>query len=181
MENAMARYRKLILKEVEGRCRDYCEAICSAAIHYRKGHNFTGNLINSIAVCLYRDGSPLSAWLSKDVLKPSIQRKMTKGGGRNGRYYFKVDWDGTKGTRYTPEVETDEQWGEGDAVEFFRRYRPRGRNRFDIVVAYTTEYADFVEAQRGTTGIMNTYDFAQYSAVQFLRLPQTGGQTSFNA
>lgn len=176
LDNAIARYHKRIIAEVEKRCYGYCEKICESAVAYREGlgHNYTGNLINSIAVCLYRDGSPIAAWLSQDLVKPSMYRKMTRGGGKNGTYFFKVDWDGAR-SKYTPEVDTDEMWGEGDAQKFFQSYRPSGHKKFDIVVAYTTEYADWVEREHHTTGIMQTYDFAEYCGVTFLQLPRAGG------
>lgn len=170
----MADYHKRILDEVEKRCYDYCEELCRSAVSYRKSepekHDFTGNLLNSIAVCLYRDGNPKEAWYSQDIVFEATQAKMTA----PRKYRFFNDYSGAK-SRYNPDVKTDEGYGANDALNFFMSYRPAGRRAFDIVVAYTTEYADWVEQERGTTGIMRTYDFADRTAIQFLQLPRATG------
>ena len=43
---------------------------------------------------------------------------------------------------------------------------------FDIVVAYPVEYASWVEKQRSTTGILQTYAYAERVGTTFLGLPR---------
>lgn len=160
-------YRKAVMDEIERRCTQYCSELCLEAIEQRKNapgaHNFTGNFINSIVVGLYREGLPKYAYYSKSYLEPAIQVKMT----RPGRYHFDPDYDGAK-SNYAPAIKTNMGWGEEDAVRFFQSYRPKGKNIFDIVVAYPVEYADFIEKLRHTTGILATYAEAQKIARTYL-------------
>lgn len=169
LQDGMAKYHKRILDEVEKRCRAFCEDLCLKAVIAREkgsGHNYTGNLLNSIVVCLYKNGSPREAWYSQDIVGPSIARKMSS----PQHYVFKRDFDNQE-SEYNPQIVTDKGFGEQDAINFFRSYRPKGRNVFDIVVAYTVEYADWVEKERGTTGIFRTYDYASQMGFTFLKLP----------
>jgi len=169
VRNAIAKYRIMIFDEVEIRCRKFCAELCQSAITYRKSnpraHNFTGNLLNSIVVCLYRLGSPIYACYAADRTTKAIQVKMT----HPKSYFFKGDYDG-KSSRYHPTVVTDEGWGEDDARQFFQSYRPEGKNLFDIVVAYPTEYGEWVEMKRSSTGIMQTYAHAEQVGVSYLKL-----------
>lgn len=170
LQDGMAKYHKRILDEVEKRCRDFCEELCQEAVHARESapgkHDFTGNMMNSIVVCLFKLGTPREAWYSQDIVKPSVSRKMST----PSHYVFKHDYQ-DEISSYVPQIATDKGWGEQDAINFFRSYRPKGRNAFDIVVAYTVEYADWVEKERHTTGFLRTYDYANTTGVTFLRLP----------
>ena len=172
-------YREKIIAEVQKRCEGFCEQLVYAAIKNRKiafdAHDFTGNLLNSIVVCLYRERQPLTAWYAADTQIPkAIQVEMSYKMNKklkNKTYYFKKDYSGNVSS-YQPELVTDESWGVDDAKNFFRSFTPKGKNLFDIVVAYTSEYAEFVEMQRGTTGILNAYQDARLESKMFLRLPQ---------
>ena len=165
-------YKKQIFDEVEKRCRKFCDALCQEAIVSRltneRAHNFTGNLLNSIVVCLYRDKKPVYACYAADKVIKAIQVKMTS----PKHYHFKKDYDGAE-SNYSPTIETNEGWGEEDARAFFQSYRPSGNNLFDIVVAYPTEYAEWVEIRRATTGILGTYAYAERMGVTWLKLPQS--------
>lgn len=164
-------YKKKFVKELEENCRVFCNALCMAAINFRESspgkHDFTGNLLNSIVTCLYKDGSPIYACYAAERVPKAIQVKMTAG----YRYTFGKDYEQSR-SFYNPEVDTNEGWGEDDAKNFFNSYRPAGHNMFDIVVAYPTEYAGWVELRRGTTGIVGTYDTAARLGVDYLKLPR---------
>lgn len=178
---AIGGYHEAIIGEVERRCEDLCRELIWSAIKYRKtafdAHDFTGNLLNSIVVCLYKEQKPLSAWYAEDVNMPKpIRAEMTyrtkrKNAKRPVTVYFNPDYSGSV-TAFTPLLITDESWGIDDAKNFFRSFTPKGKNLFDIVVAYTSEYAEYVEMERGTTGILNAYQSAQFDAKMLLRLPR---------
>lgn len=159
-------YKKAITDEIERRCTQYCSELCLQAIQSRRNnpdaHNFTGNLLNSIVVGLYREGIPRYAYYASQYVQSAIQVKMSR-----GRYHFDPDYDGTKSS-YVPVVKTNGGWGEEDAKNFFESYRPKGKNLFDIVVAYPVEYADFIEKLRGTTGIMETWAEAKQIGREYL-------------
>lgn len=171
VHNAIADYRKRILDEVEKRCRKFCTDLCQEAIkerqHAEGAHNFTGNLINSIVVCLYREKEPINAYYAGQYVPKAIQVKMRA--RKKKPYHFNPDYDGDK-SHYLPEVQTNGGWGVDDARNFFQQYMPQGNNLFDIVVAYPVEYGEWVEMKRGTTGIMQTYAYAEHVGVTYLKL-----------
>lgn len=171
VHNAIANYRKQIFDEVEIRCRKFCTELCQEAIRARLSaegaHNFTGNLLNSIVVCLYREKEPINAYYAAQYEPKAIQVKMRQRARKH--YRFNPDYDGEK-SHYLPEVQTNGGWGEDDARNFFQSYVPRGKNLFDIVVAYPVEYGKWVEQKRATTGILQTYSYAENVGVTFLKL-----------
>lgn len=172
--DAIDDYRKKIIDEVENRCRSYCEELCWSAIRYRRdnpdAHDFTGNLLTSIVVCLYKNGEALTAYYASEQFLPkAIQVKMSANNKYRKKYYFNQDYSGEP-SAYRAEVKTNKGWGEEDARQFFQWYRPKGKNLFDIVVAYPVEYANFIEEERSTTGIIDTYTHAQKVGVMFLKL-----------
>ncbi len=173
---AIGDYREKIIAEVEKRCRDYCEDLCWSAINSRKSapdaHDFTGNLLGSIVVGLYKEREPVVAYYSAEQnIAKAIQVKMSANAKYKKKYTFNPDYTGVPSV-FKADVRTDKGWGEDDARQFFQWYRPQGKNLFDIVVAYTTEYADWVEMERETTGILNTYDHAGKVGMVLLRLPR---------
>ncbi len=171
VRNAIAKYRADIFDEVEKRCRKFCTDLCQEAIRARRtapnAHNFTGNLINSIVVCLYREKSPINAYYAAQYVPKAIQVKMRQ--RKRKRYRFDPDYDGSK-SQYLPTVQTNGGWGEDDARNFFQQYIPGGKNLFDIVVAYPVEYGNWIEARRGTTGIIQAYSHAEAVGIQYLKL-----------
>ena len=177
IRKAFADYRKDIFDEVEIRCRKFCTDLCQEAIKARQNadgaHNFTGNLISSIVVCLYRERMPINAYYAAQYVPKAIQVKMRY--RERKRYRFKVDYDGpADGNRkynyYLPKVDTNGGWGEDDARKFFQGYIPNGNNLFDIVVAYPVEYGEWIEMKRRTTGILRTYEHAERVGVTYLKL-----------
>lgn len=168
---AFKRYRLYIYDETENALREWCEDMIYQATKWRimnpQAHNFTGNLLNSIVVGLYRDRQLTVAYYSSNLVPKAIQPKMNKRARRS--YYFKRDYEGVK-SKYLPEVKTNKGWGADDAERFMMRYQPPGGNMFDIVVAYTVEYADWVQQQRGTTGIMQTWQQAKVTGMTFLKI-----------
>lgn len=176
IHNAIAKYRTDIFDEVETRCRKFCTELCQEAIRARKNapgaHDFTGNLITSIVVCLYRDRIAQDAWYASMYEKKAIRIKMRQRAVKK-RYYFKTDYSGEQKTTYTPPDDSPQvngRYGVDDAKEFFQSYRPKGKNLFDIVIAYPVEYAEWVEQHRATTGILRAYSFADNVGVTFLQL-----------
>ena len=171
IHKAFADYRKEIFDEVENRCRKFCTDLCQEAIKARQNneaaHNYTGNLINSIVVCLYRDKEPINAYYAAQYVPKAIQVKMRL--RKRKHYRFNPDYDGDK-SHYLPEVQTNGGWGEDDARHFFQDYVPKGKNLFDIVVAYPVEYGKWVESKRGTTGILQAYSHAETVGVTYLKL-----------
>lgn len=166
-------YRKKIFDDVEKRCRKFCTDMCQEAIRARKtadgAHNFTGNLLTSIVVCLYREREPINAYYAAQYVPKAIQVKMRA--RKRRRYRFNPDYDGAISS-YLPTVQTNGGWGEDDARVFFQNYIPQGKNLFDIVVAYPVEYANWVEMQRGTTGILQSYQHASQVGMTYLKLPR---------
>ena len=171
IHKAFADYRKQILDEVEIRCRKFYTDLCQEAINARQNtdgaHNFTGNLLNSIVVCLYREREPINAYYAAQYVPKAIQVKMRE--RKRKSYRFNPDYDGDK-SHYLPTVQTNGGWGEDDARNFFQNYTPKGKNLFDIVIAYPVEYANWIEIKRGTTGIMRAYSWSEQVSVQYLKL-----------
>ena len=177
---------------------DWCESILRAAIDIRKnpasldtsgeivaGHNFTGNLINSICVVLYEKskGKKTSFFADSTGLKPAIRRELSyvtyKGRKRRNRIYFRpgsrfgsADWSGSiSHINAESLIPTDESYGYSDARKFASSWVPRSTSAdFVICVAYTSEYADFVEQQRHTTGFMETMMFTHRTAIEWVGL-----------
>ena len=64
---AVEQYKfNIIIPTMEKHLRKWCRNILDAAIKARQknpqAHNFTGNLLNSIVVCLYKNGRPIIAY-----------------------------------------------------------------------------------------------------------------------
>lgn len=173
---AIEDYKKKMFDTVEAQCRKYCAELCIQAISARKSapgaHDFTGNLITSIVVCLYRDGVARDAWYSAQYERKAIRIKMRQRPVKK-RYFFPVDYSGDINATYTPPDDSPQvtgRYGVDDARAFFQQYKPRGKNLFDIVIAYPVEYAEWVEMHRSTTGIVKAYSWAGGVGVQYLKL-----------
>lgn len=177
VRNAIDTYKKRIREEIKNRCIRFCEHLCQEAIKERarnkRAHDFTGNLINSIVVCLYEDGKPeYAAYAAKyvpEAIKVKMRLRPTKSGIGYMSYRFRSDYEGKK-SAYLPTVDTNGGWGVDDAREFFHSYKPVGNNQFDIVVCYPVEYAGWIEKERATTGILQTYAHAEQVGVTYLKL-----------
>lgn len=171
LEKGFKDYYKYICDTAEKELREWCWDLLTSAIRWRESnpqaHNFTGNLLNSIVVCLYRENNPVIAYFSSSLVGEAIRPKMRQRTRRS--YVFNPDYDGAF-SKYRPEVQTNGGWGRDDAERFFESYTPRENNLFDIVVAYTVEYADWVNQQRGTTGIMQTWQQAKVTGMTFMQL-----------
>lgn len=129
-------------------------------------HDFTGNLLNSIVSAVYKDKQFSKAFFSAEIgLKSPRYYEMT---ASHGKYHFKIDYEG-KESNYDPEIETLRRKGIDDAYEFISTYTP-DINGYVIVVAYTTDYADWVERQRATTGFLATMRYAEKCALKMFPL-----------
>lgn len=174
LDAAFRRFEKQIRDVGRQRIEKWCMDLVTTAVKMRlgdpKAHNFTGNLLNSIVVCMYENSSPYKAFYAADDgrVHNAIMPKMT---ARSRPYSFvkSGDYEG-RPSHYTATVETDRGWGIDDAKEFFASFKPDGRNMFDVVVAYPVEYADWVQMQRNTTGYLETLGYAKKTAVKFLQI-----------
>lgn len=171
--DAFKDFDKKIQEKTERRLRTWCKDLVTAAVRFRLGdpeaHNFTGNLLNSIVVCLYKNSEPLEAFFAADEgnVKSAIMRKMSS---RNRPYTFtRGDYEG-RPSKYTATVPTDKGWGIDDARNFFWSFSPNRGNVYDIVVAYTVEYANWVETQRKTTNYLITLSYARQTGATFMEL-----------
>lgn len=168
---ALEGYKVYIADCTESQLKKYCWSLLDKAIKSRQqapgAHNFTGNFLNSIVVCLYREGNPVIAYYSSSLVPEAIVPKMRKRIRR--RVFFSKDYDGEQ-SAYLPTVDTNGGWGKDDAQKFFEYYKPSGNNLFDIVVAYTVEYADWINYERGTAGFLNTLQCAENIARTFLEI-----------
>ena len=171
INKAFKDFKKEIVEVTRAELNKWCWDILESAIRARENnpnaHDFTGNLLNSIVVCLYENGEPYVPYFAADLVPSAIRPKMKK--RLRKRVFFNPDYSGAK-SAYLPTIDTNGGWGRDDANKFFASYRPQGRNMFDIVVAYTVEYADWVDTQRKTTGFLETKKFALRTGVQFLQL-----------
>lgn len=176
-------YAQHIDKIVYSRLDKWCVEILRSAVldrlHPLGGHNFTGNLINSICVLLYRKstGTKTSYFaFDRAGIKPPIRRELSgitaRHRHRKNRVWLRPDWVGeTSALKGSELIGTDGSWGQNDAQNFARWWIPRNPdNDFVICVAYTSEYASFVEHERGTTGILNTEAFVAHTAIEFVGL-----------
>lgn len=174
LDRTFKNFEKQIMDVGRDRLKLWCKDLVKAAVKMRledpKAHNFTGNLLNSIVVCLYENGKPLEAFYAAEDgrVKSAIMPKMT---ARERPYSFfsSGDYEGNRSV-YKAEVSTNGGWGIDDAKEFFASFKPEGRNSFDVVVAYSVDYADWVQIKRNTTGFLETLGYAKKTAVQFLEI-----------
>lgn len=171
VSKALQDYKATIVKDLAVKCGKYATALVKAAIDARRGepnaHDFTGNLLNSIVVCVYQEKNPLTVAFAANRVAKAIQVKMRKRARRS--HIFNPDYSGAS-SKYKPTVQTNGGWGVDDAIRFFDEYRPDGNNLFDIVVAYPVEYASFVEMERGTTGIVRTHAQAGQIGMTYLKV-----------
>ena len=143
----------------------------------RNAHNFTGNLLNSIVVILYtrtkRIPQTVDFFFAAEEVKPAIAPKMssvtTRGKARKNLYHFHPDYD-QRDSRYRPTIPVNGRWGYEDAAKFANSYSPTMDVPFTIVVAYTVEYAEFIEQQRHTAGYLQIKKATEKAAVQFIGL-----------
>lgn len=174
LDAAFKRFEKQIKDIARQRLQRWCQELVQAAVKMRledpKAHNFTGNLLNSIVVCLYENRQPLKAYYAADDgrVKSAIMPKMT---ARQRPYSFSKggDYEGKQST-YKADIQTDGGWGIDDAREFFSSFVPEGKNMFDVVVAYPVEYADWVQTQRNTTGFLETVAYGKKTAIRFMEV-----------
>lgn len=178
LRQGLLEFRKQQYDLLEKKLVKYCGRLLNEAIDARleasyagKGHNFTGNLINSIVVGLFREGNLVMFVLpdATEVGRP-IMKKMSypfkyyfsevHKKSRGGRRSLGLDWDQTHPSSfYSPELKTNLLYGNTDAKLFIRGYQADKNAVFQIVVGYTTEYASFVETKRGTTGYLKMVEW----------------------
>lgn len=154
--------------EMELKLKKHCDDICERAVDFRlsepNAHDFTGNLLNSIVVALYRRGKLAQATFSASMVPGEIAPKMTTG----KFYHWKPDYQGDERS-FQADVKTDEGYGKYDAQSFVVYYKADPKLVFEIVCAYTTEYATWVEQQRNTTGFLNTVQFMEISTPKVIQ------------
>lgn len=198
VRDAFKEFEKQIDKTTYDWLCDWCEILLREAVELRKnpavlggdgevtsGHNFTGNLINSICVVLYQKSTSKKTkfFAYRDVgLKPAIRREISsltfrkttrknKVHFRPGSKFGDVDWSGVRSTlRAENLIPTDESYGRDDAVKFAESWTPTLSADFVICVAYTSEYANWVEMRNGTTGIVEMKAYAARTGVELIGL-----------
>lgn len=185
-----------IEKKVESKCRELTRQVLLRALYYREqltqsgiGHNYTGNLINTIVCAFYKNGTLDHAYLgSKEVRRHPIMAKMTnrKNGMPRTYYYgarFKAhleksrakygekayvsghsgpDWDDTSSTYYATVKTNTNTSPDRDAQQFVSSYTPTVTKGYAIVLAYPVEYAPYIEKERSSTGMALVQD--EYNA-----------------
>lgn len=174
IKKAFAEFEKEISSSALMWVCEYARSIVYKAIEYRlsdnAAHNFTGNLLNSIVAAVYYDKEFKDAFFSGETgIRQPRYYEMTASHNGNGHYHFKIDYSG-KESNYTADIETLRRKGIDDAYEFVSTYQPN-INGYLVVVAYTTEYASFVEMVRHTTGYMRTFEYAKKLGMNYFQLP----------
>lgn len=138
------------------------------SLSHRVGHDYTGNLINSIVVVLYQDGEIADMWTAGSdgqVKKPKF-RKMT---ARKRMYVYSNDYSNSS-SRYRAEVPTNRGVADEDIENFLNTNTPSIQKGFCVTVAYTVEYAEWVEIERGTTGYLKTLHGAKKEFLRSFKL-----------
>lgn len=176
VEKAFKEYKEeTVFPRVEKKVLYTAELLVRKAIFYRntapEKHNFTGNLLASIVACVYKKGRPLKAFYASDKVIGVIDYKMSA----PKHYQFREDYEGlhTPPIGYNPDIVTNKGLGEDDARKFFEEYRPEYNDLYCIVLAYTTEYADWVEGKSRTTGFAYVYTDMEENGWKFLQLYRT--------
>lgn len=191
VEDIMTAWKKQLDAEMKEKCSTLALQILRRALYYRErlvandiGHNYTGNLVNSIVCGVWEDGAFQTAYFgSKFVGREPIMQKMTnrKNGEARTYIYTKALADSLKKknkdayyvhegpdfsdafSKYYAEVRTNPSIkGEANALEFIRSFHPRVRNGYVIALGYPVEYAEFVEKLRASTGLALVED--EYSS-----------------
>lgn len=168
---------KTVDETIESTLVEWCYQIRDLAVRFRettqKGHNFTGNLINSIVVILYIKGKGKMSFYGSDATKKPISNEMSattvRGTQRKKMYAFHPDWSQRDST-YMPKIPTDRSRGDEDARIFSETYQPTLKTKYTIVVAYTSEYAEWVEEQNKTTGYLYMLKSTGKAAVDYIGL-----------
>ena len=172
IRDAFKQFREVtVVNEIYKSLDDFCRNLLLDAVIYNRrlnpeAHQYTGNLINSIVVILFdKNNGVKSDYYAYDRLKSPIRREMsaktTRGGMRKRAVHFRPDWQGTPHSRYHPELVTDESFGPADARGFAASWMPVTGKDFEICVAYTSEYAEWVEIHHHSTGFLNSMRYAK--------------------
>lgn len=161
-------------KTVDETIFDTLDEVCKnllldAVVRNRRGkdaHQYTGNLINSIVVILHSKPEGITSYyFAYDDLKAPIRKEMSamtsRGNTRKNAVHFRPDWQGTPHSSYRPTVVTDGSTGPQDARAFAASWKPETGLPFEICVAYTSEYAEWVEKERQTTGYLNSVGYTR--------------------
>ena len=168
LRTALRNFRKQKLDELEKKLSKYADELLNQAVMFRfertsgspAAHNFTGNLVSSICVGLWREGNMVHCSIAGQKNQVAwVKRWHNKMTGPDRWYKFKYDYDTDKNTMYHATIVTDEGFGRYDAQKFLETHQPAARDTFHLAVAYTTEYAAWVEAKRHTTGYLETVDW----------------------
>ena len=161
-----------IYKTLDEICRNLLlDAVIANRRRNAGAHQFTGNLINSIVVILYwKNEGSIDKYFAYDRINKPIQREMSsitsRGTARKNLYRFHPDWQ-QRDSAYRPELPTDFSTGPEDARNFASAWMPQTGKPFEICVAYTSEYADWVESERKTTGYLQSIAYTKKVMASF--------------
>lgn len=163
IDRAFKDFQNHIDKEVTKQLNLICQNILFKAIRARlsqqEGHDYTGNLINSIVVILYDEGEISNVWTAGNdgMIKGPVSGKMY---ARKKPFIFAQDYSGRNYSRYKAEVPTNKGYADEDVERFIVSHQPFFTKGYCITVAYAVEYADWVETQRQTTGYLESLKYA---------------------
>lgn len=181
VKSAFRDFEREMDEVVYNRLFAWCEQILGLAIEFRErdrnAHNFTGNLLNSIVVILYTNTrnrrNTADFFFATEEVRPAIAPKMSsvtsRGGKRKNLYHFHPDYD-QRDSKFRPTVPVNGRWGYEDATRFASNYKPSMNVPFTIVLAYTVEYAEFIEQQRHTAGYIKMLNSTKKAAIDFVGL-----------
>ena len=167
LEISLNRFAARQLDKLEQKLLTFCKELLDAAVQFRfenpEAHNFTGNLVGSIAVGLWRKGNLVSGFLpgAANNVERVTRKKMT---APNWYKFTPEDYDTVPNTVYHAEVKTNRGYGRDDAKMFLDTFKADPKAEFIVAVAYTTEYAEWVETHRHTTGFFKTVEWIKLNA-----------------
>lgn len=166
VEDMFRSMQDAIERSVRQKLDGLAKQILERALYYRSqlvaldiGHNYTGNFVNSIGVGIYIYGNfQRGYYASQEIGKAPVMGKMTtlKSGGPR-KYTFVVeagrpDFQGGESS-YTAKIKTDMRTvNKGMVEEVLKSIHPRNKNGYSIILAYSVEYAEFIENLRASTG-----------------------------
>lgn len=167
VEDMLRSIQGAIERSVRQKLDGLAKQILERALYYRSqlvgmdiGHNFTGNFVNSIGVGIYIYGYfQRGYYASQEIGKDPVMGKMTtlKSGGSR-KYTFSInaghpDFQG-EDSSYLAKIKTDMKTvNKGMVEEVLRSIHPHNKNGYSVILAYSVEYAEFIENIRSSTGL----------------------------
>lgn len=169
------RYKMVLLgRQLLERALFYRETLVQNNI----GHDYTGNLVNSICVGVYFHGDYKQGFFGtkEGLVKklPRYQKMTTRKSGEPRKYKYpgetRPDYMDSGFSSYDATVKTDAgKVNETTAAAFLKGIRPKGNAEYVLILAYPVEYAKWIEKERSSTGIALVEDEYSSKAKQIAR------------